>query len=84
MISKGDSVETKIYGNLFHTSPSKTTSHGWQVFVTDILDTDSDIQRGSCDFLQLLYDPQNKNGEGCSEENRFQIFYIFGNKKIWS
>jgi hypothetical protein len=25
---------------------------------------------GSCDFLQLLYDPRNKNGEGCSSDDR--------------
>jgi hypothetical protein len=71
VLSKGTSVETKIMTNVFHTSPSKTTSHGWQIFITDILDTDSDIQRGSCDFLQLLYDPQHKNDEGCSQDNRY-------------
>jgi len=70
VLSKGDSVETKIYANIFHTSSSKTTTHKWQIFITDILDTDSDIQRGSCDFLQLLYDPKNKNDEECSKENR--------------
>jgi Cu/Zn superoxide dismutase len=69
-LSKGDSVETKILTNLINVAAAKSTANAWQIFITDILDTDSDIQRGSCDFLQLLYDPLNKDGKDCSEENR--------------
>ena len=68
-LSLGDNVETKIYTNLVHVSgPSKSSSHKWQLFISDVLDTDSDIQGSGCDFLQILYDPKNGQGEGCSQK----------------
>jgi hypothetical protein len=45
-LSTGDAVETKIVTNLVNVAESKTSDNGWQIFITDILDTDSDIQRG--------------------------------------
>lgn len=68
-LSRGDSVETKIFTNLVHVAGQvKSSSHKWQIFITDVLDTDDDIQGKTCDFLQILYDPANKNGDGCSEQ----------------
>jgi hypothetical protein len=46
-LSKGDSVETKIVTNLVNAAVAKSTNNAWQIFITDILDTDADIQRGS-------------------------------------
>ena len=68
-LSLGSKVETKIYTNLVHVAGrAKSSSHKWQLFITDVLDTDSDIQGSGCDFLQILYDPNNDQGEGCSED----------------
>ena len=49
-LSKGDSVETKIMTNLVNVVEAKSTNNAWQIFITDILDTDSDIQRGESLF----------------------------------
>lgn len=63
-------TETTIFSNLVHVAgESKSSSHRWQLFITDVLDTDSDIQGSGCDFLQILYDPQNGQGEGCSKDD---------------
>ncbi len=74
-VGTGDAVETKILSNLYHVgedSPSSgTTRHRWSLFVSDALASYSDLtgRRGGCDFLQILYDPKNKDGQGCSEKN---------------
>ena len=60
-LSKGDAIETKILTNLFHVASTKSSNHAWQIFITDILDTDNDIQARMFDFftstcfLLLLY-----------------------------
>jgi Cu/Zn superoxide dismutase len=66
---RGRTVETKIFTNLVHVAGTiKSSSHKWQLFITDVLDTDSDIQGSGCDFLQILYDPKNDQGDGCSND----------------
>ena len=46
--------------NLYHVVSGKTTSHSWQIYITDILG--SNRRRQTCNFLQILYDPDNKVG----------------------
>ena len=61
-------AETKIYTNLYHTQGGKSSQHKWEIFITDILDSDADLYGGNCDFLQIMYDPSHKGGhEGCSK-----------------
>ena len=61
------STEVKLFTNLYHVVQGTTTSHGWQIYITDILGNNK--RRESCNFLQILYDPDSKNAEGCSEKN---------------
>ena len=66
-------VDTKIFTNLFHTGENpKSTDNVWDLYITDILDTATDIQGqrsgGGCDFLQKRYNPNSSNGEGCSQD----------------
>ena len=69
-LSKGDSVEIKILTNLFHVQSGKSTNHDWRVFISDILDTASDLQGSNCDFLQSVYDADDQGGgPECSEEH---------------
>lgn len=64
------SAETNIFTNLVHVSgDGKSSSHRWQLFITDVLDTDSDIHGSGCDFLQILYDTKKSNGDGCSKDD---------------
>lgn len=81
--------ETKIFTNLVHVSGDQgSSSHRWQLFITDVLDTDSDIQGSGCDFLQILYDPVNGVGkEGCSQDapekcREGDLAGKFGNVKV--
>ncbi len=70
-VSRGDAVETKILSNLFHVRESgASTRHGWSLFISDALATASDLQGNDCDFLQILYDPKNRDGRGCSQKSR--------------
>ena len=63
-------AETNIFTNLVHvTGDSKSSSHRWQLFITDVLDTDADIHGSGCDFLQILYDTEKKTGDGCSADD---------------
>jgi len=63
-------AETNIFTNLVHVSgEGKSSSHRWQLFITDVLDTDSDIHGSGCDFLQILYDTKKSSGNGCSEQD---------------
>ena len=84
----GETVESKIFTNLVHVSGEmKSSSHKWQLFISDVLDTDSDIQGSGCDFLQILYDPKNGQGEGCSETSpekcrEGDLAGKFGNVKV--
>jgi Cu/Zn superoxide dismutase len=89
-LRQGEQTETKIFTNLYHVGGAgeggsgkgededggATTSsdHPWQIFITDILG--SNRKRQSCNFLQILYDPENRAGSGtaaavtdCSQEN---------------
>ncbi len=69
-LSQGDATETNIFTNLVHVAgDERSSNHRWQLFITDVLDTDSDIQGSGCDFLQILYDPKNRQGDGCSKED---------------
>ena len=75
-------TETKIFTNLYHVAgggegggegegAGSSSDHPWQIFITDILG--SNRKRQSCNFLQILYDPENRaasSGEGdCSPAN---------------
>ena len=51
-------TETKIFTNLYHVVAGKTTSNPWKIYITDILG--SNRRRQTCNFLQILYDPDNK------------------------
>lgn len=57
-LSLGAAIETKIYTNLYHVVSAKTSQHSWQIYITDILG--SNRRRQTCNFLQILYDPDNK------------------------
>lgn len=81
--------ETKIFTNLVHVTGDKGSSnHRWQLFITDVLDTYSDIQGSGCDFLQILYDTKTRGtGEGCSEDQpekcqEGDLAGKFGNVKV--
>jgi len=60
----GDITETKIFSNLFHVVEGATSSLPWQIYITDILG--SNKRRQTCNFLQILYDPDNKDSQSCS------------------
>ena len=68
-LSLGEKIETKIFTNLYHVvSDSSSTDHSWQIFITDILG--SNKRRQTCNFLQILYDPDNRDdSENCSVDN---------------
>eukprot|EP00094_Tigriopus_californicus_P005910 TCALIF_05695-PA protein Name:"Similar to sodE Superoxide dismutase [Cu-Zn] 5 (Dictyostelium discoideum)" AED:0.01 eAED:0.01 QI:0/-1/0/1/-1/1/1/0/1143 len=68
-MSFGDGVETKIFSNLFHTQGTKSTANDWKIYISDALDSSLDVNGQSCDFLQTLYDPEHRSGEGCSEDD---------------
>lgn len=55
--------ENMIATNLFHvdntTEKSPFTLHSWKIFVTDILETNTEKSQINCNVLQLIYDPQN-------------------------
>ena len=57
-LSLGGKIETKIFTNLYHVVTGKTTSNPWKIYITDILG--SNRRRQTCNFLQILYDPDNK------------------------
>ena len=63
----GDKIETKIFTNLYHVVSSSSTDHPWQLFITDILG--SNKRRQTCNFLQILYDPDNRDNDNCSVDN---------------
>ena len=44
-------------------SQSHFTEHSWKIYVTDIFDTDHSRPEDNCDYLQLVFDPQNR-GKG--------------------
>lgn len=60
-------IETRILSNLYHVQNGKSSGHPWQIFITDILT--SVRKRNTCDFLQILYDPENRDGLGCSKDS---------------
>jgi len=66
-LSLGDKIETKIFTNLYHVVSSTSSDHPWQIFITDILGTNK--RRQTCNFLQILYDPDNRVSDNCSEDN---------------
>ena len=66
-LSLGDKIETKIFSNLYHVVASTSTDHPWQIFITDILG--SNKRRQTCNFLQILYDPDNRDNDNCSKSN---------------
>ena len=66
-LSLGDRTETKIFTNLYHVVAGSSTDHPWQIFITDILG--SNKRRQTCNFLQILYDPDNRPVNGCSQQN---------------
>jgi len=65
------STETKILTNLYNvgepTANNSPTSHSWQIFITDIIGANR--RRKSCDFLQILYNPADKDGVGCQQDS---------------
>ena len=66
-LSDGEKIETKIFSNLYNVVQGKSTDHGWQIFITDILGANK--QRSSCNFLQIIYDPDNKDSSDCSQDS---------------
>ena len=58
-------TETKIFTNLYHVIQGSTSTHGWQIYITDILGNNK--RRETCNFLQILYDPSAKKDADCSE-----------------
>ena len=69
-LSLGDKIETKIFTNLYHVISSSSSDHPWQIFITDILGTNK--RRQTCNFLQILYDPENKDSSECSKDKPTQ------------
>lgn len=66
-LRQGNKVETKILSTLYHVVKSTSSEHSWQIFITDIVGTNK--RRQTCNFLQLLYDPDNRDSQNCSKEN---------------
>ena len=66
-LSLGNKIETKIFTNLYHVISSSSSDHPWQIFITDILG--SNKRRQTCNFLQILYDPDSKDNANCSQDN---------------
>lgn len=66
-LAHGGNTETKIFSNLYHVVEGSSSDHGWQIFITDILGTNK--KRQTCNFLQILYDPDSRDAAGCSEES---------------
>lgn len=86
-ISRGDSVETKIFSSLYHVQGGQSSAHEWKIYISDILEADSDLQGSSCDFLQTVYDPKNVGGQSCSKDDPDQceegnLSGKFGNLKV--
>ncbi|KAJ1522963.1 hypothetical protein ONE63_002100 [Megalurothrips usitatus] len=58
-------TDTLILTDLSRAPPPNATrsrapvvvDHEWKIYVTDILDSESDKSRGNCNFLQLLFNP---------------------------
>ncbi|XP_037076792.1 uncharacterized protein LOC119097959 [Pollicipes pollicipes] len=61
---------TGVLTDIAHSGSTKPTSseHSWSIMVTDVLDTASDEMRGSCNFLQLVYDPTSADAARCSDD----------------
>ncbi|KAF0309801.1 Superoxide dismutase [Cu-Zn] [Amphibalanus amphitrite] len=61
---------TSLHADLAHSGSSVPTSsqHGWSVMVTDVLTTAADESRGTCNFLQLVYDPHSADPAQCTED----------------
>ncbi|XP_046653346.1 uncharacterized protein LOC124344000 [Daphnia pulicaria] len=67
--SVGDEVDTRVLTDLYHVSGDGTASnHVWKLLVTDVLDTKQDRDRGDCNALQFLYDPDSRSGVNCSPQ----------------
>ncbi|XP_013776784.1 uncharacterized protein LOC106461508 [Limulus polyphemus] len=64
--------DTTISATLFHTGDgyNPTSRHDWKILVTDILDR-TVIRRlqDRCDYLTILYDPNNIDDTNCTKEN---------------
>ena len=60
--------ETIVYSNLFHTSSDykQASKYDWKILVTDILDTS---RFDKCNYLSLLFDPDNNDDKGCNPRN---------------
>ncbi|RZF36952.1 hypothetical protein LSTR_LSTR004640 [Laodelphax striatellus] len=55
------STDALIFVDLHHTKQrSPITQHHWKILTTDILDSETDKSRRSCDFLQVIYSPDSK------------------------
>ena len=65
-LRQGEVTETKILSSLYHVVRTTSSAHDWQIFITDIVG--SNKKRQSCNFLQLLYDPDNRDNKDCSED----------------
>ncbi|XP_034232585.1 uncharacterized protein LOC117640300 [Thrips palmi] len=58
-------TDTLILADLRRAPPANATktrgpvvaNHEWRIYVTDILDSESDKSRGNCNFLQLVFSP---------------------------
>ena len=44
-------IETKIFSNMYHVVSGKSSDHGWQIYITDIIG--SNKKRQTCNFLQV-------------------------------
>jgi len=66
-LRSGAEIETKIFTNMYHVVQGKSTDHAWQIYITDIIG--SNKKRQTCNFLQILYDPDNRDETNCSQES---------------
>jgi Cu/Zn superoxide dismutase len=67
--AEGAGVETRVLSDMFHVrGKSKSSTHAWRLFITDVFEATSDLSGSGCEFLQVVYDPENTGGVGCSED----------------
>lgn len=86
--SHGDML---IMSDLYHVSNRENntknldfTEHNWKIYVTDILDTDSDRSENNCNILQLVFDPEHTgNGNATGDiDSRLGKIKLSNNNKI--
>ncbi|UYV71581.1 hypothetical protein LAZ67_8003737 [Cordylochernes scorpioides] len=72
ILRENERGETTIFSNIFHTAEEyqPSTNHDWKILVTDILESTKKGDLRRCDYLQVLYDPLNRDDTNCSRTDQ--------------